>query len=137
MDIWTPKDKDVEDSVGKDTPNIASENPSTNKVQLAHENHHLSLPAAYNLDGYTFHNFILLTLVKIGLNHTAQKTCSSPPQQHDPSGMQESSHYNPPPKQSPLKVTTSTSPNLESPKTSNTPSNSHKSDQPDLNSQKT
>ena len=123
--------------VGKDTPKCVSEIPSTVKVQLAHENHHLSSPIANNFEDYTSHNFILLTPVKIGLNHSPQKTISSPPQQLDPSRMQESSIHNPSPKLSPLKVTTSTSPNPESPKTPNTSCNSNKSIQPDLNSHKT
>ena len=135
-DTWTTKDKDVVDSVGKDTPKCASENPSTVKTQLAHENHHLSPPVANTVDSYTSHNFILLTPVKIGLNHSPQKTSPSPPQQHGPSHMQESNLYNPPPKLSPLNVTTSNSPNPESPKTPITPSNSNKSVLLELNSHK-
>ena len=65
-----PKDKDVVDSVGKDILKTASENPGTDKVQLAPENHHLSSPIADTLDSYTSHNFILLTPVKIGLNQS-------------------------------------------------------------------
>jgi len=110
-----PKDKDV-DSVGKDTPKTTSKNPGTDKVQLAPENHHLSSTVTDTLDGYTSHNFVLLTPMKIGLNQSPQKTGSSPPQQHDPSCLQGSFLYNPLPKPSPLQVSTLTSPNLESPK---------------------
>ena len=136
-DTWTIKDRDVVEPVGNDTPKCVSKIPGTVKVQLTHENHHLSSLIANNFEDYTSHNFILLTPVKIGLNHSPQKTTSSPPQQLDPSRMQESSFYNPPPKPSPLKVTASTSPNSESPKTPNTLCNSNKSIQPDLNFHKT
>ena len=133
-DTWTIKDRDIVEPVGKDTPKCVSEIPSTVKVQLAHENHHLSLPIANNFEDYTSHNFILLTPVKIALNHSPQKTSPSPPQKYGPSRMQESNLYNPPPKLSPLNVTTSNNLNPESPKTPITPSNSNKSVLPDLSS---